>query len=86
MIHDLAVRRMLIDIAGETIQQAVQMDGKAIDKLEQAEQKLFNVAAGFASEGDFIPVTNAVDGALINAERAHKNNGQLSGITTGCIS
>lgn len=85
MIHDLAVRRMLIDIAGETIQQAVQMDGKAIDKLEQAEQKLFNVAAGFASEGDFIPVTNAVDGALINAERAHKNNGKLSGITTGFI-
>lgn len=83
MIHDLAVRRMLIDIAGETIEQACIMDAKAIEKLEEAEQKLFQVAAGFATEGDFVPVTNAIDGALQTAERAFKNKGQLSGITTG---
>ncbi|MBI1180617.1 MAG: replicative DNA helicase [Alphaproteobacteria bacterium] len=84
-IYDLSLRRQLILIGEETVENAVEADTElsATTQIEQAEQKLFNLAeSGHAEEG-FKPFSRSLNLAIENIEAAHKREGKLTGVSTG---
>ncbi|MBR46490.1 MAG: replicative DNA helicase [Rhodospirillaceae bacterium] len=86
-IYDLAMRRELISIGEEMVNEAydASLDESAVEQIENSEQKLFNLAEEGGAEGGFrafhAPLREAVD--MIT--QACKRDGNLSGSTTGFI-
>src|SRR5271165_7484972 len=86
-IYDLAVRRELIVIGGDMVNLAYDspVDAPPENQIEEAEQRLFDLAdkgkygSGFMSFGD------ATADAIDTAARAYERDGGLSGLSTGLI-
>ncbi len=85
MIFDLALRRELIDLGEGMVNDAFDHDPEtgAMDQIEGAEQKLFDLATTGAIEGGFAPFTRSLTSAIEVAEAAYKREGKLTGIATG---
>jgi replicative DNA helicase len=83
-IHDMAMRRALIEIGEETVNRAyaADMETTAADLVEHAEARLFDVAGGQAEEG-FAPVADAFTAAIAKAEAAYQRQGIVRGVSTG---
>jgi replicative DNA helicase len=85
VIHDLALRRQLIQIGGE-ISADAQIGDPALsgrEQIEAAEQKLFTLAeTGSASQG-LQGLSQALTGAVEMAAAAYSRDGGLSGLSTG---
>ncbi len=84
-IHDTWLRRQLIDI-GETVVNSAfgidaELDGK--QQIEAAEQQLFNLASEGGADGGFVTFERALTDAIMGAEIAFRNQGGVSGLTTG---
>jgi replicative DNA helicase len=85
LVHDLHLRRSLIDIGTDTVNGAYIADADidAEDLIEETEQKLFdlaetgNVDSGFQAFGDTLAK------AIEMAETAFNREGQLTGTPTG---
>jgi replicative DNA helicase len=85
VIYDLAVRRELIVIGGDMVNVAYDspVDTPPESQIEEAEQRLFDLAdkgkygSGFMSFGD------ATADAIEMAARAYERDGGLSGLSTG---
>lgn len=86
-IHDLALKRALIDIGEEVVNRAYDetRDERAVDQIEQAEQKLFHLAEQGQVEGGFTSFGNALATALNQIEAAYKRDGNLVGVATGLV-
>jgi replicative DNA helicase len=86
-IHDLHLRRELIDLGEGIVNDAyeVDLDSSAQDQIEAAEQQLFTLSETGQSEGDFKSFHNALVTAIEQAEAAHRREGQLAGVATGLI-
>jgi replicative DNA helicase len=87
VVYELAVRRELIRIGGEisAVAQAHDSGRDSRDQIENAEQKLYNLAeSGTASTG-FIGFADALHGALEMAAAAYGRDGGLAGISTGLV-
>lgn len=84
-IHDLYLRRELISIGEDTVNNAYAQDleSDAQRQIENAEQKLFDLATTGQAEGGLQEFGAAVDEALEMAEAAFKRDGRGAGVSTG---
>ena len=84
-IHDAWIRRQLIDIGEVVVNNAFgavpELDGR--DQIEVAEQELFRLATENGNGTGFVTFEHALTEAIQGAERAFKNAGHVSGLTTG---
>lgn len=85
LIYDLHLRRHLIRVGEEITQKAYEVDLEetAHDQIEQAEQKLFDLATVGHSEKSYQAFSQALSAALTQAEIAFKRDSHVVGITTG---
>ncbi len=84
-IHDAWVRRQLIDIGETVVNNAFGADAEldGVQQIEAAEQSLFQLATVGGSSGGFVSFERALTDAILNAERAFRRPGHVSGLTTG---
>src|SRR5499427_2271766 len=80
-VHDLYLRRQLIDI-GETVVNG-DVEETALSQIELAEKKLYDLASTGQTEGGFKPFRIALTEATVAAEAAYHRVGQLTGVATG---
>ena len=86
-IFDLAMRRELIGIGEDMVNQAydASLDESAVAQIENSEQKLFNLAEDGGAEGGFKPFDAPLRIALDMITQACKRDGHLSGASTGFV-
>jgi len=85
MIHDLAVRRELIQLGRDISDRAARVDvsGEPKEQIVEAEQRLYQLAeAGQQSRG-FQSFLTAVTDAVRVANAAYQRDGGLAGLSTG---
>jgi replicative DNA helicase len=84
-IHDLYLRRQLISIGEDVVNDAYQhdLDRQAGQQIETAEKRLFELAETGQYEGGFRPFINALSDAIAQAEAAFKRSGRTTGVATG---
>jgi replicative DNA helicase len=86
-IHDLYLRRQLIALGEDVVNDAFRhdLDDRAVEQIERAEKKLFDLATTGQIEGGFrafgVPLTNAIG----MAEAAFKRSGKTVGVATGFV-
>ena len=84
-IHDSWLRRQLIDIGEQVVNNAFgaepELDGKQL--IELAEGELFKLATQGGADGGFVSFEKALTEAILGAERAFRQAGKVSGLTTG---
>jgi len=86
-IHDLYLRRQLIEIGGDVVNDAFEhdLDRRATQQIETAEKRLFDLAETGQYEGGFRPFSNALSSAILQAEAAFKRSGKTTGVSTGFL-
>jgi replicative DNA helicase len=84
-VHDLYLRRQLIDLGEGVVNGAFSGDVEttALDHIETAEKKLYDLASTGQVEGGFKPFRAALTEATVAAEAAYHRVGQLTGVATG---
>jgi replicative DNA helicase len=84
-IYDLHLRRQLIDIGEDVVNDAFDHDLErdARSQIEQAEKKLFDLATSGEYEGGFRAFNQALTEAIVMAEAAFKRSGRTAGVSTG---
>lgn len=84
-VYDLALKRKLVGIGEEISASAYdqKIEKGAIHQIEEAEQKLFNLAVEGDGDRSFEPLRASVTTAIQRIENAFKNPGHVTGITTG---
>src|SRR5882724_4459832 len=84
-VHDLYLRRQLIDVGEGMVNGAFgsDVDEMALQQIEQAEKKLYDLASSGQIEGGFKPFRAALTEATVAAEAAYHRVGQLTGVSTG---
>jgi len=85
LIHDLSLRRELIDIGSEMVQKATRSD---IDEpgefqIQDAEKKLFSLAERGAGAQGFQTFNSALATSIETATLAFKRDGKIAGVPTG---
>jgi replicative DNA helicase len=84
-VYDTWMRRQLIDVGETVVNNAFganpELDG--LKQVEAAEQSLFNLAADGGATGGFIAFERALTDAILGAEKAFRQQGGVSGLTTG---
>jgi replicative DNA helicase len=85
IIHDLYLRRQLIELGTETVNAAYKhdLDDPAITQIETAEKRLYDLASSGQIEGGFKSFAGALRGAVDMAEAAYKRDGKLTGVASG---
>jgi replicative DNA helicase len=85
LIHDLALRRELIQLGEDVVNRAyeAELEDTAQTQIEIAEKGLYDLATHGTADGGFETFDRALTGALQIAEAAHKRQGLLSGVPTG---
>jgi replicative DNA helicase len=86
-IHDLHLRRELITIGQDVVTDAFRhdLDDLAVEQIERAEQKLFELATSGQAEGGFQPFATALTHAITLAQAAFKRDGKTVGVATGFV-
>jgi len=86
-VHDLYLLRQLIDLGQDVVNSAFKptLDETAIEQIEVAEKKLYDLASVGQTEGGFKPFRSALTEAIVAAEAAYNRAGQLTGVATGLI-
>lgn len=84
-IHDAWIRRELIDIGEDVVNDAFGQGEGATgeEQIEIAEEKLFRLSNEKGKEGDFKFFNTALKEALSSAEQAFHNEGHITGLTSG---
>ena len=84
-IYDLAIRRQLILIGEDLVNTAYDspVDNPPKEQIEEAEQRLFQIAEKGKYGGGFATFSSALVSALEMANNAYLRDGGLSGISTG---
>ncbi len=85
LIYDLYLRRELIDLGEEIVNEAFRHDLEvgAIDQIETAEQRLYRLSEQGQVEGGLQPFRSGLVEAIEAAEAAYKRDTSLVGVTTG---
>ncbi len=86
MIYDLALKRNLVAIGEEVVNNAYQhkIDIPALQQIEAAEQKLFNLSVEGSGDSGFRSIRHSLVGSIKHAEFAYKHSGVV-GVTTGLL-
>jgi replicative DNA helicase len=84
-IYDLALRRDLINIGEELVNEAYDspVDSSPRQQIEEAEKRLYEIAETGRYDGGFQRFENALTAAIDMAANAYKRDGGLSGIASG---
>ncbi|MEX1108290.1 MAG: replicative DNA helicase [Dongiaceae bacterium] len=84
-IHDLFIRRELINLGEEVVNEAYGFDAEetASDQIERAEQKLYGLSETGRTEIGLRTFNDALTGAIDIAEAAHQRQSHVTGVTTG---
>lgn len=82
IIHELYIKRMLIESAAHISDLAFQEEGEAQELLDEAEAKIFAIAE-HATKRDFIAIKDALAASFDRLDELHKRAGGLRGIPTG---
>jgi replicative DNA helicase len=84
-IYDGFLRRQLIEIGSETVNDAYEheLDFEARQLIEMAEKKLFDLATSGTADGGFQAFRQAMKNAAAMAQLAFKRSGKTSGVSTG---
>ena len=84
-VHDLAVRRELINIGEEVVNTAydASVDSSPRVQIEEAERKLYAIAETGRYDGGFHRFSEALANAVDMAAKAWEREGGLSGVSTG---
>lgn len=84
-IYDKYLRRELIDTGYEIVNNALteSTDLGAAEQIEDAEQRLFNLADLGSAQGDFIDFSKALESTVGYIEQAAQREDKLSGLPTG---
>ncbi len=87
IIYDLAIKRNLIAIGEDIVNQAYDatIEEEATDQLEEAEAKLYKLASEGLNERSFVAMSETVNESLDSINRAMKNQDHVTGISTGLI-
>ena len=87
IIYDLAIKRNLITIGEEIVNDAYNstLEQEAPEQLEIAESKLYLLASEGMKEKGFIPMRESVAESLSSINRAMKNTDHITGISTGYL-
>lgn len=85
VIYDLAVRRQLVSIGEDIVNNAYdnEIEQSARQQIELAEQKLFTLASEGSAESGFKILRASLNEAIKRADIAHKRDEKLSGVTSG---
>ena len=85
LIHDLHLRRALIALGTDVVNDAYVEDlqARATDQIEAAEQKLYDLATTGTYEGGFEHFKVAMRNAIALAQAAYKRAGGIAGLATG---
>jgi len=83
-IHDLYLRRQLIALGEDVVNEAFKhdLDVAAVDQIESAEQRLYNLAESGQTEGGLQTFKSALLESIEMAEAAHKRTGHVAGVPT----
>ncbi|WP_243368379.1 replicative DNA helicase [Microvirga solisilvae] len=86
-IYDLAIRRSLINIGEDVVNNAFDapVDSSPRDQIEEAERRLYSIAETGRTDGGFQRFSDALTAAIDMAAAAYKREGALSGVSTGLI-
>ncbi len=86
-IYDLAIRRGLINVGEEIVNNAYEADvnSQPQQQIELAEQELYKLAETGRYGGGFQNFASALTDMVKMAESAYKRDGKLSGISTGLL-
>ena len=86
-VHDLYLRRQLIDVGENMVNGAFSsdVDEMALQQIELAEKKLYDLASSGQIEGGFKAFRTALTEATNAAEAAYHRVGQLTGVSTGLV-
>ncbi len=84
-VHDLFLRRELIAMGEDVVNDAFafDLDLPALDQIETAEQKLYQLAETGQTEGGLRPIDLALAQSITMAERAYQRDSHVTGVTTG---
>src|ERR1051325_7240999 len=85
IIHDLSVRRALIRIGEDIVNQAYEAPHEKPPKaqIEEAEKALYRVSETSKYGEGPLDFAESLKRAVENAERAQRRGGRISGVTTG---
>ncbi|MDD4616069.1 MAG: replicative DNA helicase [Alphaproteobacteria bacterium] len=85
LIHDLHLRRELISLGTDIVNDAFQqdLDKPATSQIEGAEGKLFELAQTGEVDRGFVKLEKALTISIKMAEEAHKRDNHITGVTTG---
>jgi replicative DNA helicase len=85
LVHDLYLLRELVKLGEEVVNSAFKptLDETAVEQIEIAEKKLYDLASVGQTEGGFKPFRAALTEAIAAADAAYKRVGQLTGVGTG---
>lgn len=85
IIRDMAVRRHLIHLAHDIASKAYDgdLDITAIDQIESAEKKLYELSSSGQSERDFQSFSTALTQSIQAAKIAKKSDSSIVGVTSG---
>lgn len=86
-IHDLFLRRQLIEIGSDMVNEAFRhdLDVNALNQIEEAEKQLFDLASTGDVKGGFVAFGESVKIAIDMAETAFRRASHVTGVTTGLI-
>ncbi|HWD59342.1 MAG TPA: replicative DNA helicase [Stellaceae bacterium] len=86
-IHDLHLRRQLIELGGEVVNDGFRqdLDDPATAQIERAEARLFELASTGQAEGGLRKLDVALKNALDMAEAAFQKGGKTVGVGTGFV-
>jgi replicative DNA helicase len=84
-IHDLYLLRQLIELGEGVVNGAFAptLEETAIEQIEIAEKKLYDLASVGQTDGGFKPFRAALTEAIDAASAAYKREGKLTGVATG---
>lgn len=85
IIHDLALKRYLIEIGEEIVNTSYDpnITSDSREQIEQAEAKLYNLAADGSVEKGFVKIGDVVEQSVNIINRAMKNSENVIGISSG---
>ncbi|WP_341754329.1 replicative DNA helicase [Candidatus Tisiphia endosymbiont of Dioctria rufipes] len=87
IIYDLAVRRSLIQIGEEVVNNAYDssLEYDATQQIEHVEGKLYKLASEGINDKSFVKIAVSLSESLASINRAMKNSNHVIGISTGLI-
>lgn len=85
LIHDLSIRRDLIDLGTEVVNKAFEpsLVLAAQEQIESAEQHLYDLATVGQTDRGFVSFGSALTETIKMANAAYKRDSKLVGVTTG---